>query len=88
MYQKYSGKLVSSLFHFRLLSFLFLCCIFRLDSKENQQKYGEIIVDFSYFQVSEVLDRRIENDQVREKFISLSDQIPYSLVHLGSVGPR
>jgi WASH complex subunit strumpellin len=38
--------------------------IYRLETKENLQKYGEIILDFSYFQISEVQDRKIENDPV------------------------
>jgi len=37
---------------------------FRLATKENQKKYGEIISDFNYFKTSEFWDQRIENNPV------------------------
>ena len=41
---------------------------FRLATKEDQRKYGEIILDFSYFKSSEFCDQRIENNPVRQSF--------------------
>uniref|UniRef100_A0A336M296 CSON010414 protein n=1 Tax=Culicoides sonorensis TaxID=179676 RepID=A0A336M296_CULSO len=37
--------------------------IFFLSSKEDISKYGEILYDFSYFNVSAVIDKAIENNQ-------------------------
>lgn len=37
----------------------------RLESKKTAtQKYGDIIVDFKYFKISEAHDHKIENDPV------------------------
>lgn len=38
---------------------------FRLDTKQEQLKYAEIILDFSYFKISEAQDKRIEESPVR-----------------------
>lgn len=38
------------------------CC--RLDSKEDIQKYGEIILDFSYLRTSEAHELKVENNEV------------------------
>lgn len=37
---------------------------YRLEKKQEQVKYAEIILDFSYFKISEVQDRKIEDDPV------------------------
>nr|CAD7567981.1 unnamed protein product [Timema californicum] len=36
--------------------------VFRLETKQDQQKYGVIIYDFSYFKTSDDFDNKIEND--------------------------
>ena len=38
---------------------------FRLATKEHQRNYGEILLDFSYFKMSELANQRIENNPVR-----------------------
>lgn len=38
----------------------------RLETKQLQQKYGEIIMDFSYFKVAEAQEARIENNEVHD----------------------
>jgi len=38
---------------------------YRLETKKDQQKYGEIISDFSYFKTSDEFDQKIENNPVR-----------------------
>lgn len=38
--------------------------IFRLETKQDQQKYGEIISDFSYFKMSDEFDHKIDNNPV------------------------
>lgn len=53
--------------------------VFRLDTKADQQKYGEIIFDFSYLQVSDALDKKIEDnpelqdldEEFRENYIEI-----------------
>lgn len=42
--------------------------IYRLDTKADQQKYGEIIFDFSYLQVSDALDKKIEDNPVSKQY--------------------
>jgi WASH complex subunit strumpellin len=42
--------------------------IFRLETKQDQQKYGEIISDFSYFKMSDEFDRKIDNNPVSIRF--------------------
>lgn len=39
----------------------FIPTVFRLESKSDQLKYGEILADFSYFQSAEYFDHRIES---------------------------
>ncbi|XP_062543683.1 WASH complex subunit 5 [Armigeres subalbatus] len=46
--------------------------VFRLKTKEDQHKYGEIIMDFSYFQISDAQDAKIEAD---EKLQALDEEI-------------
>ncbi|XP_038118997.1 WASH complex subunit 5 [Culex quinquefasciatus] len=46
--------------------------VFCLKTKEEQQKYGEIIMDFSYFQISDAQEARIEAD---EKLQVLDEEI-------------
>ncbi|KAJ8877566.1 hypothetical protein PR048_022021 [Dryococelus australis] len=36
--------------------------VFRLDTKQDQQKYGEIISDFIYFKTSDAFDHKIDNN--------------------------
>lgn len=43
-----------------------------MKTKEEQQKYGEIIMDFSYFQISDAQEARIEAD---EKLQVLDEEI-------------
>ncbi|GJQ68756.1 hypothetical protein Trydic_g17288 [Trypoxylus dichotomus] len=38
--------------------------VYRLESKQDIQKYGDIIVDFSYFRVAEAHEYKIENNDV------------------------
>lgn len=38
--------------------------VFRLDTKETQRKYGNIIFDFAYHKKSEFYENRIENSAV------------------------
>ncbi|XP_061388167.1 WASH complex subunit homolog 5 [Musca vetustissima] len=38
--------------------------IFRLESKADQQKYAEVIMDFSYLKIAEAQDLKIEQDPV------------------------
>jgi Hereditary spastic paraplegia protein strumpellin. len=42
--------------------------IFRLETKQDQQKYGEIISDFSYFKMSDEFDHKIDNNPVSTGF--------------------
>lgn len=44
--------------------YLFLFCFYRLQSKEDIAKYGEILYDFSYFNVSAGIDKAIESNQI------------------------
>uniref|UniRef100_A0A1B0GJP1 WASH complex subunit 5 n=2 Tax=Lutzomyia longipalpis TaxID=7200 RepID=A0A1B0GJP1_LUTLO len=37
--------------------------VFKLNTKEEQTKYAEIILDFRYFKISDVQDQKIENDE-------------------------
>lgn len=46
-----------------LYIFFFVYC--RLDSKEDQIKYGDIINDFTYFKISEAQEHKIESSNVR-----------------------
>lgn len=47
-----------------------MCILFRrLETKQLQQKYGEIIMDFSYFKIADVQEAKIENSEVG--FISI-----------------
>ncbi|KAL1129465.1 hypothetical protein AAG570_013991 [Ranatra chinensis] len=41
--------------------------IFRLEKKQDQQKYGELILDFSYFNSSDEYDKKIENSEHLQK---------------------
>lgn len=51
--------------------------VFKLESKHDQQKYGEIVADFSYFKIAEYFDKKIEtnsnlqdlDDEFRENHI-------------------
>lgn len=36
--------------------------VFRLETKHDQQKYGEILSDFSYFKTSDEFDQKIDNN--------------------------
>ncbi|ERL87541.1 hypothetical protein D910_04932 [Dendroctonus ponderosae] len=41
----------------------FIPQVYRLDSKEDVQKYGEIILDFSYLRTSEAHELKVENNE-------------------------
>ncbi|KAF4520181.1 hypothetical protein B566_EDAN003893 [Ephemera danica] len=41
----------------------FIPPIFRLETKQEQQKYGEILFDFNYFKNSDQWDKKIESNQ-------------------------
>ncbi|XP_069674332.1 WASH complex subunit 5 isoform X3 [Periplaneta americana] len=53
--------------------------VFRLENKQDQQKYGEIISDFSYFKMSDEFDRKIDSnsqlqdldEEFRENYIEI-----------------
>lgn len=53
--------------------------VFKLDKKQDQQKYGEIISDFSYFKASDEFDKKVENnmelqdldEEIRENHIEI-----------------
>ncbi|KAI8126229.1 putative WASH complex subunit strumpellin [Lucilia cuprina] len=53
--------------------------IFRLETKVDQQKYGEVIMDFSYLKIAEAQDLKIEqnpelqdlDDELRENYLDL-----------------
>uniref|UniRef100_A0A1I8NPM8 WASH complex subunit strumpellin n=2 Tax=Stomoxys calcitrans TaxID=35570 RepID=A0A1I8NPM8_STOCA len=53
--------------------------IFRLESKSDQEKYAEVIMDFSYLKIAEAQDLKIENDpalqdldeEIRENYLEL-----------------
>lgn len=38
--------------------------VYKLESKQDLQKYGDIILDFSYFKVADAQDTKIENNDV------------------------
>ena len=46
----------------------YLIIIFRLETKQDVQKYGDIILDFSYFKMSETQDQKIESNEVSDYF--------------------
>lgn len=37
---------------------------FRLESKQDQQKYANIICDFSYFKIGPAFEKKIEDNEV------------------------
>jgi hypothetical protein len=45
------------------------CFIFRLETKQDQQKYGEIISDFSYFKMSDEFDCKVDSNPVSTGFL-------------------
>ena len=53
--------------------------VFRLETKSDQSKYGEVISDFSYFKTSDAFDNRIESnpqlldrdEEFRENYIEI-----------------
>lgn len=44
--------------------FLLISFLIRLETKSLQQKYAEIIMDFSYFKIAEAQEQRIESNEV------------------------
>ena len=38
--------------------------VFKLENKEERERYGDIIVDFSYFKTSEYVEKKVENSPV------------------------
>lgn len=57
--KKLSGSITSK----NVKSLLFICG-FRLNSKQDLQKYGQIILDFSYFNNSIEVEKKIETNPV------------------------
>ena len=49
---------------------------FRLATKEHQRQYGEILFDFSYFKMAELVNKRIEDNPVRPRVPSMRARIP------------
>ncbi|XP_037938965.1 WASH complex subunit homolog 5 [Teleopsis dalmanni] len=53
--------------------------IYRLETKSDQQKYADVILDFSYLKIAEAQEKKIENsaelldldDEVRENYLEL-----------------
>lgn len=53
--------------------------LYRLEKKQDQIKYAEIIMDFSYFKISEAQEKKIEenaalrnlDDEVRENYLDI-----------------
>ncbi|KAK6645588.1 hypothetical protein RUM43_001868 [Polyplax serrata] len=41
----------------------FIPQIYRLDNKSDQQKYGDLILDFSYFKTSDIFEQKVDNDR-------------------------
>jgi len=42
---------------------------FRLNNKQDLQKYGQIILDFSYFNNSSEIEKKVETNPVRYIYI-------------------
>ena len=40
--------------------------IFKLESREEKEKYGDILVDFAYFRSIDLYEHKINNRQVRK----------------------
>lgn len=40
----------------------------RFENKQDQIKYADIIMDFSYFKISEAQEKKIEKSSVSNKF--------------------
>lgn len=40
--------------------------VYSLNTKEIQQQYQDVIVDFSYFKISEVQDKKINSSNVSD----------------------
>ena len=69
--------------------------VFRLDSKSDQTKYGDVIFDFSYFKTSDSYDNRIESnaqlldrdEEFRENYIEILTRfyLAFESVHRYSV---
>ena len=38
--------------------------LFRLETKAEQQKYGDVVLDFTYFKAAEGFNKKIENSSV------------------------
>lgn len=49
----------------------FIPDVFKLETKEEQKKYGELLMNFNYFKISDSQDKKIENDPVSLKAIFL-----------------
>lgn len=41
--------------------------VFKLETKEDKERYGDIIIDFSYFKTSEYVEKKIENSPVSSR---------------------
>ena len=53
--------------------------VFRLETKQDQTNYGELIIDFSYFKISDSFDRKIEND---EKLMNKNEELRETYLEL------
>lgn len=42
----------------------FFLTTFRLESRAEQQKYGDIVLDFAYFKAADGFNKKIENSSV------------------------
>ncbi|XP_042234662.1 WASH complex subunit 5-like isoform X2 [Homarus americanus] len=57
--------------------------LFRLETKTEQQKYGDVVIDFTYFKAPDGFNKRIEDspvladidDEIRESHSSILDRI-------------
>ena len=53
--------------------------VFKLETREEREKYGEILIDFSYFRSSDLYEHRIDSRPVRNQFFVLVLQLRKSV---------
>ncbi|EDV23219.1 uncharacterized protein TRIADDRAFT_27621 [Trichoplax adhaerens] len=46
----------------------FVPAVFKLETREERERYGDIIIDFSYFKTSEYVEKKIENSPELQDF--------------------
>jgi len=61
-------------------------CGFRLNSKQDLQKYGQIILDFSYFNNSIEVEKKIETNPVKNIEYYLSKFEKYLYIYFYILG--